>query len=320
MALLISVLRGVICSGIFSGLVYHWSEPVISLITLLEPCRMIYMTKSRRLWIYRWNDLGVEFYPRRGGRGARGRRGGRAPGRRGGHQGGRQGRGGGGVDDNGSPPRASPPRARAHEEQLDVANESSPPTIITQHSYVTMDDRAGPSHAQHADPLAHEPPACFVPGPRSQSSQDTVDLAHDGVAPLLGTMTQWLLVGIMTSYPQAGRVPHVQLFSGMHDTPPVASSHVFSGMHGTPPVASPHAFAGSHTFNQLHGTPPGSHVTGSSSDGSSSHGEQPPAEPQPPAEQHDADEQGCGRRERRPPPYGTGGCLQPPAPMRRGRH
>ncbi|MED6184895.1 hypothetical protein PIB30_051824 [Stylosanthes scabra] len=184
-----------------------------------------------------------------------------------------------------------------------------------------MDDGAGPSHAQHADPLAHEPPACFVPGPRSHSSQDTVDLAHDGVAPQPGTMTQWHMAGMMTSYPQAGGVPHVQLFSGMHDTPPVASSHVFSGMHGTSPVASPHVFAGSHTFDQLHGTHPGSHVTGSSSGGSGSHGgkfsdlrtfwhdteeldvgqpfaEQPPAEPQPPAEQHDADEQGCGRRER----------------------
>ncbi|MED6148844.1 hypothetical protein PIB30_056867 [Stylosanthes scabra] len=211
------------------------------------------------------DDLGVEFYPWRGG-----------------CRGGTQGRGGG-VDDDDSPPRASPPRARAHEEPLDVANESSPPAIITQHSYVTMDDGAGPSHAQHVDPLAHEPPACFVPGRRSQSSQDTVHLAHDGVAPQPGTMTQWLMAGMMTS---------------------------------TPAVASPHAFAGSHTFDQLHGTPPGSHVTGSSSGGS----EQPPAEPQPLAEQHDADEQGRGRRERRPPPCGTSGCLQPPAPRRRGRY
>ncbi|MED6121751.1 hypothetical protein PIB30_033092 [Stylosanthes scabra] len=135
----------------------------------------------------------------------------------------------------------------------------------------------------------------------------------------------------------AGEVPHVQLFSGMHDTPPVASSHVFSGIHVTPPVASLHAFAGSHTFDQLHGTPPGSHFTGSSSGGSGSHEgkfsdlrtfrddtEQPdvgqPFAEQPPAEQHDADKQGRGRRERRPPPCGTGGCLQPPAPRRRGRH
>ncbi|MED6200939.1 hypothetical protein PIB30_090171 [Stylosanthes scabra] len=118
---------------------------------------------------------------------------------------------------------------------------------------------------------------------------DTMHLAHDGVAP------------------QPGRVPHVQLFSGMHDTRPMASSHVFSGMHGTPLVASPHAFAGSHTFDQLHGTPPGSHVTGSSSGGSGSHGgkfsdlhtfwhdtDQASAghafAEQPPAEQHDADE------------------------------
>ncbi|MED6151417.1 hypothetical protein PIB30_082207 [Stylosanthes scabra] len=310
MALLISVLRGVICSGIFSGPIYHWSE------------------------LPDGDDIGVEFYPRRGGRGGCGRQGGRAPGRRGGRRGGRQGRGGG-VDDDGSPPRASPPRARAHEGPLDVANESSPPAIITQHSYVTMDDGAGPSHAQHANPPVHEPLACFVPGPQSQSSQDIVDLEHDGVAPQPGTMTQWLVAGMMTSYPQAGGVLHVQLFSGMHDIPLVVSSHVFSGMHSTPPVASPHAFAGSHTFDQLHGTLPGSHVTGSSSGGSCSHGgkfsdlhtfrhdtDQADAgqafAEKPPAEQHDADEQGHGRRERRPPPCVTGGCLQPPAPRRRG--
>ncbi|MED6173982.1 hypothetical protein PIB30_064722 [Stylosanthes scabra] len=141
-----------------------------------------------------------------------------------------------------------------------------------------MDEGAGPSHAQHAEPLVHEPSACYVPGPRSQSSQYTVNLAHDGVAPQPGTMTQWLVAGMMTSYPQLGGVSHVQLFSGMHDTPPVASSHVFTGpqtfnqTHGTPPVASPHAFVGSHTFDQLHSTSPGSHVTGSSSGGSGSHG------------------------------------------------
>ncbi|MED6220041.1 hypothetical protein PIB30_041297 [Stylosanthes scabra] len=134
-------------------------------------------------------------------------------------------------------------------------------------------------------------------------------------------MTQWLVASMMTSYPQAGVVLHVQLFSGMHDTPPVASSHVFTGpltfdqAHGTPHVASPHAFAGSHTFDQLHGTPPESHVTGSSSDGS----DQADAG-QPRAEQHDAYEQRRGHRERRSPPCGTGGCLQPPAPRRKGWH
>ncbi|MED6141368.1 hypothetical protein PIB30_102745, partial [Stylosanthes scabra] len=112
--------------------------------------------------------------------------------------------------------------------------------------------------------------------PRSQSSQDTVNLAHDGVAPQPGTMTQWLVAGMMTSYPQA---------------------------------ASPHAFVGSLKFDQLHGTPPGSHVTGSLSGGSGSH-----------REQHDVDEQWRGRRKSRPPPCGTGGCLEPPAPRRRGRH
>ncbi|MED6162271.1 hypothetical protein PIB30_068829 [Stylosanthes scabra] len=78
---------------------------------------------------------------------------------RGGRRGGRKGRRGH-VDDDGSPPRASPPRARVHEYPLDVADEASPPAIITQHSYVTMDDVGGPSHAQHAEPLADAGQPC----------------------------------------------------------------------------------------------------------------------------------------------------------------
>ncbi|MED6111220.1 Son of sevenless 2 [Stylosanthes scabra] len=128
------------------------------------------------------------------------------------------------------------------------------------------------NHGQHADSSIHEPPVCFVPGPRSQLSQDTVDLAHDGVAPHPGTMTQWLVPGMMTSHSHAGGVPHVQLFCGMHDTPTVGSSHAFSGMQGTLLVASPHTFVDTHSFDQLHDTPSGSHVTGSSNGGSGSHG------------------------------------------------
>ncbi|MED6164415.1 hypothetical protein PIB30_089796 [Stylosanthes scabra] len=111
---------------------------------------------------------------------------------------------------------------------------------------------AGTSHAQHADPSIHEPPSCFQSGPQSQSSQDTVDLAHDGVVPHPGTMTQWLVAGMMTSHPHAGGVPHVQLFCGMHDTPTIGSSHSFSRMHDTPPVESSYAFTGMQGTPLLH--------------------------------------------------------------------
>ncbi|MED6144609.1 hypothetical protein PIB30_017343 [Stylosanthes scabra] len=60
----------------------------------------------------------------------------------------------------------------------------------------------------------------------SQSSQETAILTHDG-APLPGTMSPWL-AGIQASSSQAIGVPHVQLFSGMHDAMSGSSSQVIA--------------------------------------------------------------------------------------------
>ncbi|MED6165960.1 hypothetical protein PIB30_104610, partial [Stylosanthes scabra] len=100
---------------------------------------------------------------------------GRAPGGRG-RRGERQ-RCGGRADDAASPPRANTPRAQ--EAPLDGVDEAMAPPI----------------HVQPTEPILEEPnpSGCYVPTPRSQSSQETVILTHDGVGPHPGTMAQWFV-------------------------------------------------------------------------------------------------------------------------------
>ncbi|MED6115314.1 hypothetical protein PIB30_089296 [Stylosanthes scabra] len=232
MALLISVLRGVICSGIFSGPAYHWSEPVISLITLLESCRMIYMTKSRKLQIYHslmGMILGLSFI----------------------HE---------------------------EEDEEGVAGEEVVPLVGEED--VVEGDRSEVvvwmMMVVLLELVCLELEHMRIHWMLRTSLRSLGSLPNIHMLPW--TMGQGLAMHsmqILRYYYTVARGWYddvVSTGSGMHDTPPVASSHVSRWMHGIPPVASPHAFVGSHTFDQLHGTPPGSHVTGSSSGGSGSHG------------------------------------------------